>query len=258
MDLEFESDHRAKVLYMTFKSDTLVSRPADLLEWRKLWMAALASWHSPYKVLVDCSHLRIADDSELSKDFETMLRFFQGLHMRKICGFTLGPAVGLDKLPFEVCASRDEAAKTLGIRDFGIRKAGEDFRSKVQFDNHFQQQIIELSIQGHAHDLGKSELQTVKDKLLNNLMLWHSHWNLLIDCQGLKISAENHRDFEAIVKQMKSFYLKEVVGYSPPKGSSYPFQTYRSRHKAVLALTDENRSTSGDVANCRSRQSDQD
>ena len=98
----------------------------------------------------------------------------------------------------------------------------------------------------------KEKVEILKSKITNNLMQWHSAWNLMIDCSNLEMNPDINSEFE----RMLTFFgdsLKETLGYSPrSKESQYPFKVYRSRHNAAGRLENEG-NVSGDDANCQSR-----
>jgi hypothetical protein len=115
--------------------------------------------------------------------------------------------------------------------------------------------VVELSFSADAVIDTKEKLQTLRSKLTNNLMQWHSAWSLLIDCTHLEIAAELHADWELMLKFFRGFFLKEVLGYSPKsKELTYPFQVYRARHNAAGRLEGEGL-FSGEDADCKSRKS---
>ncbi|MBI2603353.1 MAG: hypothetical protein HYW48_09890 [Deltaproteobacteria bacterium] len=250
MDVKFESDFQKKILAVSFPKMTVLGNVSDVESWRKLWMEQLKAWHSPYKAIIDCSHLRIASDSEVQKALERMFNFLARFFLKKVVGW--GNGKGLEHLPFEVLAEEEEALAALGLREKQPRKASEDFRSLIHLDNHFEQKVVELSF-AEPVALDKGRLVVLKSKLTNNLMQWHSHWNLLIDCTNLEIPPELNEPFQAMIRFFKGFFLSEMVGYHPQgKGKSYPFPTFRARHRAAAHLKSDTLE-SGRDANCAER-----
>lgn len=251
MTIEFEHDYREKIILQNFK-ETILEKKSDVLAWRAQWTKELSTWHSPYKCLVDCTQLTILNQEDFKEPLELMIKFFNGLFLRKIVGFGYSSEKNHDLLPFKVFSTEEEATKELGIR--GKRQiVADDFRSQIQFENHFQQHVVELSFLAPIYIEDAKMLATLKSKMTNNLMHWHSAWSLLIDCTNLKINPELGNEFEQMTRFFKGFFLKEVIGYSPmDKEAVYPFPVYRSRHKAAGILTTETM-ISGNDANCQSR-----
>lgn len=240
---------------MHFEPSTNIYSAKDVLAWRSQWTKALTSWHSPYKALIDCSNLIIhtdVEEEELKKALVLMLNFFKGLFLKKISGFGYESEKGHDLLPFKVHEELEEAQKELGVRAKKDKKF-DDFRSTIQFDNHFKQHVIELSFAAPVKLDSEEKIQTLKSKFLNNLMLWHSSWSLIIDCSNLEVGTEIHPLFNNFSHSLKGFFLKSIVGYTPkaPK-DSYPFPVYRARHRAAAELESEG-NFSGEDANCSSR-----
>lgn len=251
MNIDFESNYRDKILYMSFKEPTKIGSKTDVLKWRSQWTEALKSWHSPYKAMVDLTNLEeVSESSDVKDALSNMLRFFKGLFLRKAAGF--GKEFG-ELLPFDSFNSEDDAASHIGIRERKDRTPG-DFRSTMQFENHFQQHVIELSFLSPVSIETSEQVIALKDKLTNNLMQWHSKWSLIVDCTNLlNVEKSLDKDFERTFKFLRGFFMKEVIGYSPAdKDAEYPFKVYRSRHKAAAVLENEGL-TSGSDANCSSR-----
>lgn len=251
--LQFENDYQQKIMIQRFEQPTTLASEKDVLQWRSAWMGALSSWHSPYKVLVDCSNLSIEDNENVTKALEVMVKFFNGFFLRKIVGWGFDASKGHERLPFAVHATDEEAAIDAGVRQPKTRDVS-DFRSCIQLQNHFQQHVIELSFAAPVMLATKDQVATLKSKLMNNLMQWHSKWSLLVDCTNLEVDPSCHADLERLLLVLRGFFMKEAIGYSP-KGSkeTYPFPTYRSRHKAAAVLEGEG-NFSGDKADCKSRQ----
>lgn len=251
--LKFESDYRAKVLYMSFDCSSVLKDHKTIVEWRTQWMKELQSWHSPYKVMVDCTNLQVLDpDEKTSLALDNMLKFFKGLHLRAVVGFGFDEQKGHKFLPFEVYQTLKEASEKIGVRGAKIGKAG-DFRSLIQFDNHFKEQIMELSFLQDVVFDSSQKLSTLKAKLLNNLMFWHSSWNLLIDCSNLEVKEDFFDEFKKIESFFQGFFMKKIVGYQPKKRNiKYPFVVTLSRHQAVTMIGSI-KGNDGDLANCQDR-----
>ena len=252
MKLEFEHDYQQKVMYQTFAEATTLATPADVQAWRAAWMGALSSWHSPYKVLVDVSQLQIADDAKIATALELMVRFYNGFFLRKIIGYGHQEGRGHEHLPFPVHATREEAAVALGIRA-PVKREKTDFRSQIQLQNDFQRHVVELNFAEPVVLETREQMATLRSKLTNNLMQWHSKWSLLVDCVNLEIAVAARPEFERMLTVLQGFFMKRTIGYSPrgPK-ESYPFPTFRARHRAAAELEAEG-TFSGDQADCRSR-----
>ncbi|MEZ4741647.1 MAG: hypothetical protein R3B45_04245 [Bdellovibrionota bacterium] len=250
---KFEHDYKNKIIYQSFDDEFLFSSNTDVAKWRTQWMQELKTWHSPYKCLIDCSKISLDPNNKtVVEAFASMLKFFEGLFLRKAIGYGFDEKKGHTALPFEVLPSEDEAIKAIVLREKREVTPG-NFRSSIQFENHFRQHVVEMSFAFEATIDSQEKLLALKSKLMNNLMQWHSAWNLLIDCTNMDISPDYKDAFIETIKYFKSFFLKEYVGYSPRSPqSSYPFKVFRSRHKAVALLENEGM-ISGEDANCSSR-----
>ena len=55
MNINIENDFQKRVMYQSFVGPTELATKADVMAWRATWTAGLKSWHSPYKVVVDCT-----------------------------------------------------------------------------------------------------------------------------------------------------------------------------------------------------------
>lgn len=252
MTMAFEHDFQQKIMTQRFSEPTTLATAADVQAWRTAWMGQLSSWHSPYKVMVDCTQLTLGDAPEVAKALDVMVRFFNGFFLRKIAGFGLDATRGHTALPFPMHATAEEAAVDLGVRAPKDRVAT-DFRSMIQLQNHFQQHTVELNFSEPVIIATKEHIATLKSKMMNNLMQWHSKWSLIIDCTNLEVAPEVREDLERMLTVLRGFFMKQVIGYSP-KGvkESYPFQVFRARHRAAAELEGEG-NFSGDAADCKSR-----
>ena len=252
MALEFEHDFQQKIMLQKFTAPTTLATAADVQSWRAAWMGQLSSWHSPYKVLVDCTQLTVNESPDVVKALDVMVRFFNGFFLRKIAGYGLDPLLGHARLPFSVHATSEDAALDLGVRQPKDRLPT-DFRSTIHLQNHFQQHTIELNFSEPVVISTKEQVETLKSKLMNNLMQWHSKWSLIIDCTNLEIAPEAMPLVDRMISVLRGFFMKRAVGYSP-KGSkeSYPFTVFRARHRAAAELEGEG-NFSGDAADCVSK-----
>ena len=256
MKVKFENDFQFKVMSVSFEDETVFDSKAHIDEFKKQWLANLASWHSPYKAVVDLSKVRIGN-ADIKKDFEMLKKFLDGFFLKKVSGFGYQHSEHKEVIPFEVFKDESEAKESIGIRKRKAPSAAsEDFRSAISIENHFKQHCVEVSFKNPVILSSKDHLTAFKSKMTNNLMQWHSPWNLLIDCTNLdcKLEQEELDEFNRTIKFFNGFFLKKVIGYSPMKGVEYPFKAYRSRHKAAADL-EQDGAYSGDTADCLSRKS---
>lgn len=252
MKIDFDHDYQQKVMTQAFAEPTLLAATGDVQAWRAAWMGALGSWHSPYKVMVDCEKLTVGDDPEVAKALTLMVRFFNGFFLRKVAGYHRQGGQGHERLPFPVHATEDEAAVDVGLRQAKTREPT-DFRSTIQLQNHFPQHTVELAFAEPVVIATKEQVATLRSKLMNNLMQWHSKWSLIIDCANLEVAPEVAADFERMLAVLRGFFMKRAVGYQPRGGKeSYPFEVYRARHRAAAVIEAEG-NVSGDQADCKSK-----
>ena len=253
-ELNIENDYQHKIMTQSFAQPFTLATKADVQAWRSTWMQGLSSWHSPYKLVVDCTHLSTEDQPEVREALDLMMKFFKGFHLRKAVGFGYQKEQRHDLLPFDVLPSAEEAYIAIGLRQAPNRQPG-DFRSQIQIQNHFRTHVVEINFAEPVLIDAPEKVATLKSKLTNNLMQWHSKWSLLIDCGHLEVDPATHAEFEKAFRSLRGFFMKDVIGYSP-KGAkdSYPFPVYRARHRAAAILEGEG-NISGDDANCRSRPS---
>ncbi len=253
MQLVIDNDFQQKIMRMAFTSATSLASSGDVLKWRQEWMQALKSWHSPYKLVVDCHNLSIVDTPEMRAELARAMKFFEGLFLRKAVGFGLDTNKGHGALPFVVLGSLAEAEDEIGIRTRTAAAPPSDFRSAIHLENHFKQHVVELSFKSPVTMTTSADVAALKSKLTNNLMQWHSKWSLIIDCTNLKVSPTVHDDFKLLERFLRGVFMKTMVGYSPADAkNTYPFEVFRARHKAAAKLEGEG-AFSGEDANCRSR-----
>jgi len=256
MQVTFENDFQKKIMSQAFAEGSRIETRKDVLAWRAAWTGALKSWHSPYKLIIDLSNMTaISSDPDVQDQLRIMVKFFEGLFLRKAAGYGLPESIGTGTtlLPFPTFATEADALAELGVREGVQKSAPGDFRSAIQIQNHFQQHVVEVNFSGEVALDSKDKVETLKSKLTNNLMQWHSRWSLLIDCTNLTVDPAVHPDFSRAERTLRGFFLKTAIGYSP-KGAkeTYPFPVYRARHAAVAQLEAEGK-FSGDDAQCRSK-----
>lgn len=257
MKLRFEHDFQQKIMQQVFEEPYLLDSGQAVQKWRTAWMQELKSWHSPYKLIVDCSKLAVVPSAETADALARMIRFFEGLFLKSITGFGFDATKGHDHLGFRVVNTFEEAQKEAGVRGLRSATAPADFRESIQFQNHFAQHVIEMSFSEDAVIDSLEKINAVKSKLTNNLMQWHSKWSLLIDCSRLNFDPNLASDWTKLEAYFKGFFMKAVVGYSPMEAArqNYPFKTYRARHAAVAQLENEGHFM-GNEAQCRTKSKD--
>lgn len=254
MKLIVENDFQQKIMRQSFSAGDKIASAADVQEWRNQWMAALKTWHSPYKLLVDFTNLSVLENEPAIQDgLSRMIKFFEGLFLRKAAGFGLASHLSSAALPIPNFLTADEALTDLGIRQRQGQVIAGDFRASIVFQNHFQQHTIELSLSEPVIIDSIEKLNILKSKLTNNLMQWHSRWNLLVDCTNLSFTQEAIAGFEGFSKFFRNFFMKDIIGYSPSStAEAYPFKVLRARHNAVAKLESEGMFSGGD-ADCKSK-----
>lgn len=253
MKLDVENDFQHKIMTQSFAEPVTLATPADVQQWRAQWMTSLSSWHSPYKLVVDCTNLTVAPSDEVKKALDVMLKFFKGFFLRQATGFGMDAAKGHEALPFPVHPDLEAAEADVGVR-LPKKREPTDFRSTIQIQNHFQQHTIEINFAEPVVLDTKEKVATLKSKLTNTLMQWHSKWNLLIDCANLDIAPEMKPELEKTLKVLRGFFMKDVIGYAPRgrNKEQYPFDTYLARHKAAAVIEGEG-NLSADKADCKAR-----
>jgi hypothetical protein len=235
MDIRFESDFRAKLLLVSFAKAYKINSQQDIDCIKDKWFEELKRWHSPYKALVDCSKLAVADSKLVHLGLEKLIKMLKSLFLIKIAGYGHKPDSGHDHLGFVVHAEQQAALKELAIRSLQrVDKKDGDFRSLIRFENYFPTNLVEISFATKVDFTTKGQVEILKSKMLNNLLLWHDKWNLLVDCSNLEIKQDLFNDFERLFKQMRGFFMLQAVGFtSHHKGASYPMKVFRSRHLAL-------------------------
>lgn len=251
MNIAFEHDYQQKLMRQSFPEPVTLGSVADVQAWRAAWMRELGSWHSPYKLLVDCGNLTVTNVVETGPALQLMRRFFDGFFLRKAVGFGLQPGFGHENLPFPVHVGLEEAATDLGIRA-PRRAEATDLRAAIQLQNHFNQHVVELSFAVPVTLGSAGDVQVLRSKLQNNLMQWHSKWSLIVDCGNLRLAPEARLDFERLLKVMRGFFMKDIIGYGRRGADDLPFKVYMARHKAAAVLEAEG-AFSGAEVQCQSK-----
>ena len=254
LHIDFEHDFQQKLMQQRFAAGSVLYDAAAARTWRQLWMAQLSSWHTPYKALIDCQHLKVGDDAQLKDTLVTLVSFMQKLFLRKAVGFNRREGCNHELLPFAVLATEAEARQELGLRAQG-RPRGDDLRSQIVIQNHFRQQVVELSFSVPYVLDDDNKMAVLKSKLINNLTQWHSKWSLLIDCSNFSIDAAYRKNFAELEVFLRRYFLQKIVGYNR-KGAEqdFHFPAFRSKHKAALQL-ERDTAVAGDEAHCRTRPS---
>ena len=252
LHIDFEHDYQHKLMQQRFATGSVLCDADAVRAWRQQWMAQLSSWHTPYKALIDCQHLTLHDDAQLKEALETLLTFMQKLFLRKAVGFNRQEGSHHELLPFAVVATEAEARQELGVRT-QARPRGDDVRSQIVIQNHFRQQVVELSFSVPFVLDSDDKLAVLKSKLTNNLAQWHSKWSLLIDCANFNIDAPYRQQFAELEVFLRRYFLQKTVGYNR-RGSEqdFPFAAFRAKHKAALQL-ERDTTVAGDEAHCRTR-----
>ncbi len=252
LHIDFEHDFPHKLMRQRFATGSVLHDADTVRSWRQQWLAQLSSWHTPYKALIDCRHLTLCDDAQLKDALVTLLAFMQRLFLRKAVGFNRRADCHHDLLPFTVLVTEAEAWQELGLRT-QRRAQGDDLRSQIVIQNHFRQQVVELSFSTPFMLDDDNKLAVLKSKLTNNLMQWHSKWSLLVDCGNFTLAAAYRQPFAELEVFLRRYFLQKIVGYNR-KGSEhdFPFPALRSKHKAAAQL-EHDTAVAGDEAHCRTR-----
>ena len=254
MKLKFEHDFQQKIMTQSFDEPFVIDSPKAIQDWRSLWTQELKSWHSPYKLILDCSNLTYKSSPEVTEALGRMLKFFEGLFLRSVTGFGLDLSKGHSELPFKIVNTFEDAQREAGARGVRDPNTPSNFRDAIQFQNHFAQHVIEMSFSDDVIVDSKEKLNAIKSKLTNNLMQWHSKWSLLIDCSRAQFIPSLKEDWIRLEKQLRGFFMKAAIGYSPSDRirENYPFETFRARHAAVARLESEGLFM-GNEAQCRTK-----
>jgi hypothetical protein len=249
--IEFENYFSEKVIIIFYPNGLKIKNKRDLDEIKNAWIENLKAWHSPYTCLFDLRDFNL--DESLKDEFEKMILFFKNFFMRKIIGFYNENSLKFD-LKFDTVIGLENAVLRTGLsRKKEVPKDVLDLRKKIQIENDFNSHVIEVSFLSETEFLTPADLDILKSKLQNILMLWHTPYHILIHCSNCRFSEEAKHSFQKLEKFLKSFFCQSIVGYAPrEEKNAYPFAVYRSRHLAARSLKSNNLQ-SGKVATCSSR-----
>lgn len=249
--IEFENHYSARVIIIFFPNGYQIQNEEDINNLKKCWSKNLSSWHSPYTCLFDLRNFKISTDMENS--FDKLIQFFSNFFMRKIIGFYDENSNKINTKFETVIGFENATSQTKLNRENTFKKDLNDIRSKIQIDNDFNAHVMEINFLDKTEFLTKNDVAILKSKLQNILMLWHTPYSVMINCNNCIFSEEAKKEFSTIEKFLKGFFCKTIIGYSPKENKdSYPFLTFRSRHLAAASLT-HNGLESGEMANCSTR-----
>lgn len=241
-------------MIVQFLETTVIQRAEDIRTLRAEWTKALGSWHSPYKAIIDLDNVEIAPAEDLEAEWQRFSSFLKGFFLKVAYTYNFKEDRGHAGMPFPNL-SEEEAREKVGLNRQKRAAVPGDLRAAIQIQNHFQQHVMEITFEQEAVFADTQHVDLLKSKITNNLMQWHSPWNLLIDCSLAEFKPESHEPIKRMVQYFKSFFLKEILGYSPRVSKElYPFKVYRARHGAAGRLESEGL-TSGSQADCNSRKS---
>lgn len=254
----FESDHQKKLLMISFSASVVISSGEQIDQWKQGWCEALKAWHTPYKAIIDLREVKLggthsSEDQlrQLQKKFEVMIKFLKGFYLRKVAGWGAEDAQR-DLWALDMFSSESEASEFLGIRSSGsARGESANFRQSIVIDNHFDQNIVEVSFSCSVSLDTPEQLKTLRSKLINNLMHWHTHWFLLWDLSGVSsLSSELAADVDSMLVFFRSFFMKKALGHSGPRELSslkIPLLSLcRTRHHA-MTLVDRERTDAAEA-----------
>lgn len=256
LEIDFENHIKEKIMEIKFKENSTIESKDALLLLKSKWRGNLKFWHAPYTCLFDIGGLVV--NTNIIDEFKNLLEFFKNFHMRKLILYYDNPQTELflklkDVQFIEFVQGYDNALKkTRLFKDYKNSQDDVSLKSKIKLENDFQGHVIELSFSHDAIFSLDSEMDVLFKKIKLNLLLWHSPYSLVIDCQNLTIEEACFQGFERLEKFIRTFYCKKIVGYSPKRDKTYPFKVFRSRHLALSHIEGEGL-LKGDVANCQSR-----
>ena len=172
MDIRFESDFRSKLLLVSFTNDYSINSQQDIDNIKNKWFEELKRWHSPYKALVDCSKLTVADIKLVHLGLEKFIKMLKSLFLIKIAGYGYKIDSGHDNLGFVVHTDEQAALKYLAVRSLQrVNKKDGDFRSLIRFENYFSTNLVELSFATKVDLITNSQVEILKSKMLNNTIV---------------------------------------------------------------------------------------
>jgi hypothetical protein len=241
MGARFISDYENRVLYQSFDEPYVIAQKADLILWKQAWMRELATWHFPYRTLIDCSSIRIVDP-KVAGEIDALITHFKSLYLNSVVGYGRSEEAGHDALPFEVFTDEQAAVTALRLkkRD-GIRSrvgGGQPF----QLTTHIGDAFIELTF-FHEVDAASSELWvSLKNALLGQLMQIHTPWILLIEVSQFKnLTQHDWEAFNKLTGLLTTLHLLKTVGYlassrALPAEEAFPFEVHPSRQHALASI----------------------
>lgn len=249
--IRFENHLSARVVEIIFPSGFRLLDDAALQELKAAWSENLKKWHSPYTCLFDARDFTIAEGQR--ENFARLIKFYQNFFMRKIIGFR-EPGASAEGLPFEVVEGYEEAVKRTGLaKGGGLKRDLADLRSRIQIDNDFNAHVMEVSFLAETNFETAADVEILRSKIQNILMMWHSPYSVLFNCSNMGFSPDAKAAFARVEKFLKAFFCKDVIGYANRfDKETYPFKTFRSRHLAAAEL-EHSGIASGAVANCSTR-----
>ena len=107
--IQIENDFNAHVMDITFLAPTVLNSVADVEIFKSKLTNILMQWHSPYRILLNCSELSFS--AEGVKEFEKLERFLKGFFCKGIVGYS--PMQSKETYPFRTFRSRHLAAGAL-------------------------------------------------------------------------------------------------------------------------------------------------
>jgi hypothetical protein len=252
--IRFENHFAKRVIEVFFDEGFEISSREDLEHLKSQWTDNLKKWHSPYTCVLDCRTLIVAED--LQPDFTRLIDFFKKFFMKKIVGFATSQrdVAELQSFPFPVAPDYETAIAETGLgRSGGLSRDLSRLRDRIQIDNDFSAHVMEISFLAPTDFDTDEDLKTLRGKLQNALIQWHTPYSLVFNIADCRFSESGRAAFAAVERFLRAFFCQAIVGYGPAEDpSSYPFKVYRSRHKAVGTLNHQGLQ-SGETANCSTR-----
>ncbi len=250
--IRFENHLAKRVVEVFFDDGFTIKGADDLSALKAAWTDNLKKWHSPYTCVFDCRNLEIQPCQ--AADFDRMIEFFKKFFMKKIIGFTSPEGKKDHSLPFEVFPDYETALAGTGLgRSGGLARDLGKLRDRIQVDNDFSAHVMEISFLAATTFENKEDLATLRDKLQNILVQWHTPYSVVFNVENCTFSSAAKTEFASLERFLRAFFCRALVGYGPVTDKeAYPFPVYRSRHKAVGTLENQGLQ-GGDTANCSTR-----
>ena len=252
MKISFDSNYQRRFMKVQLLEPIIFNDDGQIKELRRQWLDALKGWHAPYKAVIDLSLWDCQDPPlELKASFQRCFQVLHGLFLKSEAGFHPTDHEKLSSLlPFTVFKTEQEALDHLQIK---IKKADTQpstFRQTILVENHFRQQVIEVSFL-EPSVMTDVEVLVLKQKLFQNLNQWHSGWSLLVNCENLDMTEGSYQAWYSLETFLSGFFMRKVVGYGK-KNSLFPFRVVRVRHLAAMEL-DYDGQGSGEDSNCQTK-----